>query len=113
MNFNTYTNAAPISDEDALCLLNNGNTDELKRLLISVSLHSQDQVYAERLCAMCSTHADEEVRGNAIIGLGHIIRRFGFLTESSKQIIKLSLMDESAYVRSHSYSAQEDVELFG
>jgi hypothetical protein len=58
-------------------------------------------------------HKHFNVRGNAILGLGHIARIHRQLNESRvKPLIEVAMRDECDYVRDHADTAADDVELF-
>ena len=53
------------------------------------------------------------IRGNAVLGLGHIARIHRRLDESKvRPIIDAAIKDPSKYVRAHAYDAQGDMEVF-
>ena len=52
-----------------------GKVDELRVAVLSVALHEADCGRAEAYCARLASHGDAVVRGNAILGSGHIARR--------------------------------------
>jgi hypothetical protein len=58
-------------------------------------------------------HENADVRGNAVVGFGHIARINRKLTESRvRLLIEDASRDENDYVRGHAESAADDVELF-
>lgn len=81
---------------------------------IAVSLHEPDSLLAERVCLTLSTHADWNVRGNAILGFGHLARRFGKLNfgETIRQLVEDALRDANDYVRGQANAAAGDIEFF-
>jgi hypothetical protein len=53
------------------------------------------------------------VRGNALLGFGHLARRFGRLdTHRVKRLVDTGLHDGSDYVREQARSAAEDLKTF-
>jgi hypothetical protein len=65
-------------------------------VVLSAALYSDDPVRAEDVCAPLSNHEHFNVRGNAIVGFGHIARIHRELTESRvKPIIEAALKDKS------------------
>jgi hypothetical protein len=92
---------AAISRDDAAYLL---------EAVIAVSMNSPDCEWAQRVCVRLSRHPHFNVRGNAVLGFGHLARRFGRLDEATvKPIIESTLHDESDYVRGQAVSAADDV----
>ncbi len=87
--------------------------DELLYAVLSAVLHSQDRIWAEGLCIRLAHHAHPIVRGNAILGLGHIARTHRRLGEARvKPIVEAAFADAEAYVRGHAHDAADDIEHF-
>jgi hypothetical protein len=99
-------------DEAESALLRNA-PKELARVVLAVGMHAESLPWAEDFCASLCVHADEEVRGNALLALGHLARRFGGLTEHKvKPMVLRALKDKSAFVRAQVIIALEDMEFF-
>jgi len=65
------------------------------------------------VCAGLATHGDPQVRGNAVMSLGHIARRFRQLDESLvKPIIERALQDQDDQVRILAKSAADEIHQF-
>jgi hypothetical protein len=93
-----------VQDDDA---------DKLLLMVLSVALYSEDSKYAENFCIQFSNHEHFNVRGNAILGFGHIARIDRKLNEKIvKPIIKKALKDESDFVRGQADSAMDDTKHF-
>ena len=87
--------------------------DVLLRIVVGVSMYEEDQHYAEALCLRLSAHPHFNVRGNAILGFGHIARVHGKLDRGKVHpIIQSGLSDPSEYVRGQACGAKEDTEHF-
>ena len=87
--------------------------EELLYTVLSVALYSEDLNWAESICLKLAKHPHFNVRGNAILGFGHLARIHGKLTEKNiKPIIEAALQDEDEYVRGQAWSASDDVEHF-
>jgi hypothetical protein len=84
----------------------------LGALIVAAALYEEhfDTVY--RACVQLSVHADEVVRGNAIVGLGHLARQFGKLEKEAPAIVKRGLVDASPYVRGQAHAAAGDLQHF-
>jgi hypothetical protein len=110
MKYEPISDLSPGEIEDVIA------HDDLERLpiaVLSASLHSADPEWAERICLRLARHEDPRVRGNAILGFGHIARLHGRLTEQVvKPIIEAALNESDEYVRGHADSAADDAELF-
>ena len=63
----------PRADVDATVARD--HPEELLRAVLSVALHSDDEVWASSSCLRLAAHPHFNVRGNAILGLGHRARR--------------------------------------
>jgi hypothetical protein len=86
---------------------------ELSVSVLSAALYADDAEWAQGVCEHLASHPNENVRGNAILGFGHIARINGKLVQAKvKPLIEAALRDDSAYVRAQANSAADDVELF-
>ncbi len=74
-------NVNSVPDSDSIAV--DGPATELSRSIIAVGLHATDADSAQALCLRLSRHLHENVRGNALLALGHLARRFGVLDEPS------------------------------
>jgi len=88
------------------------DTAHLYEMIIGAALYDDDREAVEAACIALSTHADENIRGNAILGFGHLARRFRSLKSESRAIVRRGLKDPSEYVRGHAYAAAGDLEMF-
>lgn len=86
--------------------------DVLAPMIIAAALYEDDFDTAYAACVKLSSHLDENVRGNAILGLGHLARLFGRLGEEAPSIVKRGLTDASSYVRGQAYAAAGDLQHF-
>jgi hypothetical protein len=94
-------------------VLAQGEPDDLIYIPIIVSLSPPDCEWAEALCVRLSTHSHFNVRGNAILGFGHLARVCRHLNEAIvKPLIQAALHDEHPYVRAHASDAADDIEQF-
>ncbi|MFT3768428.1 MAG: hypothetical protein QM820_23515 [Minicystis sp.] len=86
---------------------------ELLYVPIAVSLAPPGRVWAEHVCLRLARHPNANVRGNSILGFGHLARIFRYLNRSVVQpIIEAGLQDPDAYVRDQADAAADDVEWF-
>ena len=86
---------------------------ELQRLVLEVALHSDSREWAECTCADLARHRNAHVRGNALLGFGHLARRFGALDRRRVQrLVEKGLFAHHEYVREQAESAAEDLETF-
>lgn len=89
------------------------NPDELLYVPVCVSMEPIDCKWAEDICIKLSAHENFNVRGNAILGFGHLARVCGLLNlEVVAPIVLSALNDSSLYVKGHAHSAKQDIEHF-
>jgi hypothetical protein len=86
---------------------------ELLYAVLSAALHAEDQEWAQDVCLRLAFHPHSNVRGNAILGFGHIARVHRYLDRARVQpIIERALNDPDEYVRGHAVDAVDDIEHF-
>jgi hypothetical protein len=86
---------------------------ELSLAVLSAALYFDDSDWAEDVCLRLSKHEHFNVRGNAILGFGHIARIHGKLNQKQvKPIIEAALNDENDFVKGQADGAADDVEWF-
>ncbi|MCH2169605.1 hypothetical protein MK489_02385 [Myxococcota bacterium] len=96
--------------EDALL---RDEPDELMNLVMDVALEASDPEWAQACCVQLSKHRNAQVRGNAVLGLGHLARRFGQLDlQRVGRVMNRALFDRSPFVREQAESAADDLETF-
>jgi HEAT repeat protein len=78
-----------------------------------VALACPDQTAAQDVCLRLSRHAHNKVRGNAVMSLGYLGRRFRRLDEQAvKPLIESALRDADEYVRTRAKSAADEIHQF-
>jgi hypothetical protein len=108
-----YEAIEPRSKDEVESAISRDDPNELLYAVISAALHSDDPIWAEGICLRLAKHEHFNVRGNAILGFGHIARIHQQLNESSvRPLIEAALRDESDYVRGQADAAADDVEFF-
>jgi len=108
-----YEIIARRSKEEVESAIAINDPEELLYAVLSAAMYSEDGEWAEDICLRLSSHEHFNVRGNAILGLGHIARIHGDLNElKAKPVIEAALRDENEYVRGHANDAADDVESF-
>jgi hypothetical protein len=109
-----YQDIKPLSNEEWQVIHERCYHAEASIIPIAVSLHKGDALLAERLCLSLATHEDVNVRGNAILGFGHLARRFRKFHhgETIKQIVEDALRDSDNFVCGQAVSAADDIEFF-
>ena len=86
---------------------------ELMDLILEIAIDGADREFAESCCVQLARHRNPNVRGNAVLGFGHLARRFGRLDgHRVKRLVEIALHERSEYVRAQAHSAVEDLETF-
>ena len=99
------------SDIDAAIERNDPN--ELQMVSVTMALACPDRTAAQDVCLRLSSHTHNKVRGNAIMSLGHLGRRFRALDEQAvKPVIESALCDADDYVRTRAKSAADEIHQF-
>lgn len=80
-----YTNALAIQ------IIQGGSNKEKAELAMALGFDCPDYGFAQSMCIQLLHTEDEVVRGNAIVGLAHIARRFGKL---DKRVVRPYLLRE-------------------
>jgi len=102
-----FTNA------DVEAAIKRNDPEELQLVPVTVALSSSDQPFAQEICIRLASHAHSKVRGNAVMSLGHIARRFRALDEHTvKPLIEAALIDADEYVRTHAKAAADEIHQF-
>jgi hypothetical protein len=108
-----YDQPSASTTEEVEAVIARDDPAELYVIPISVSLYHEDLEWSQAVCVMLSAHCDATVRGNAVLGFGHLARRFGWLDEGVvRPIIENALKDDDAYVVGQAHDAGDDVEHF-
>ena len=104
---------APASISDAWSALESENYELLPELVIAVALHESDLTAATQLLLRAAQVPNPHVRGNAILGFGHLARRFRVLDRSSiEPLVAAGLGETNDYVRGQSHAAADDLNHF-
>lgn len=95
-----------------LATIDADDVEALRPMIIAMALEEEDLQFAQRMCVELSRHADEIIRGNAILGFGHLARLFGELHDRSIDVVRAGLQDKSNYVRGQAHAAASDLKHF-
>jgi len=94
-------------------VLERDDPGELVDWIVELASESADRELAESCCARLARHRNAMVRGNAMLGFGHLARRFGRLdVHRVKRLVAIALHERSEYVRAQAQSAAEDLRTF-
>jgi hypothetical protein len=87
--------------------------DELLHVPVAVSLNPPDCAWAQDVCVRLASHPHPNVRGNAVLGFGHLARLCGALDEAVvRPLLEAALDDAEGYVRGQAVAAAGDVAFF-
>ena len=96
--------------QDVEAVVSRGLPDELLYVPIVITLDPPDCAWSEAICLALAKHPHFNVRGNAILGLGHLARTCGRLNLATvAPAITDALQDEHEYVRGHADDAASDL----
>ena len=108
-----YEPIEPMTHEDAERAAASADAEVVLRAVLSVALHGEELARAEAFCERFARHPDPGVRGSALLGFGHLARRFRELDAARVQpLLEAGLADPDAWVRGQSESAADDAEFF-
>jgi hypothetical protein len=108
-----YDAIPSMSRDDIDAAVRRNDPEELLVAVLSAVLSGHDRVWAQSICERLSTHPHFNVRGNAILGFGHLARLHKDLDRAgATRAIRAGLDDSNEYVRGQAHSAADDVEVF-
>lgn len=102
-----------ITENEVSAALLRNDPDELQFVSITIALSGLDRRFSQSVCYQLCSCEDGRVRGNALVSLGHLARRFGQLDEPLiKPVIESSLQDRDEYARMCAKSAADEIHQF-
>ncbi len=108
-----YESIPEMTRAEIASAIERGDPSELLYVVLAAALHDPDSTWAEDLCLRFARHRHFNVRGNALLGLGHIARRHRRLDRARSQpALEAGFGDADAYVRGQADAATGDVEHF-
>ena len=108
-----YQDIPGSGDYDIDAVLARGDLAELRLVVLSISLHSENPEQAEEICLRLAQHRDGITRGNSVLGLGHVARIHRRLTEgAARPVVEAALRDPDEWVRGQATSAADDIEQY-
>jgi hypothetical protein len=97
-------------EEDVEAVLRRGDPTELLYAPIVVSMDPPDCRWAQDVCVRLARHPDPTVRGNAILGFGHLARTCRHLDESIvRPLVEAALRDDERHVFGHATDTAADL----
>lgn len=106
-----YEQPKPMSHIEAEQAVTAG-LDELRNAILSVALHDEDVTWAEAFCERFTQHPEPGIRGCALMGFGHLARRFRQLDERVRAHLLAGLSDPDEWVKGQAVAAADDVRQF-
>ncbi|MET0400245.1 MAG: hypothetical protein ABW277_25875 [Longimicrobiaceae bacterium] len=95
---------------DVEAVIGRGVPDELLHVPIAVSMGPPDCAWAADVCLRLASHPHPNVRGNAVLGFGHLARTCGDLDEARvRPVVEAALRDPDPYVSGQADAAVGDL----
>ena len=86
------------------------DTEELLSVVIDIALAGEDSIWAVGCLLELADHPNEGVRGNALIGMVHLVQRFPQMDRSQiLDRIRLAAEDPELHVREQADSALNEL----
>lgn len=97
--------------------LERNDPQELLHVPIALSMEPPEADhpgYAEMICRQLAAHADPNVRGNALLGFGHLARTSGIIWKPKdvRALVEAGLADPNDYVRGQADADDDDLHHF-
>lgn len=91
-------------------VIERGDPAELLYVPIVVSMDPPNPLWSHEICLALAEHDNWSVRGNAILGFGHLSRTTGQVNEARVfRLVADALTDENDYVRGQAHCAADDL----
>jgi hypothetical protein len=101
-----------LTDQEIERILKDNNLDEMILLPLSVGEYHPNWKFAQDLCVKMSSHEDERVRANAVLGFAYIARTKGILEKRIVKPIVLNELNENKEYQWRIIDAINDINLF-
>ncbi len=102
-----------ITVKEVMNALQRNDVAELRLVAITLALSDLDFHFIQSVCIRLCSSENDKVRGNALISLGHLARRYRILDEQTvKPVVEKGLLDVSDYVRECAKSAADEIHQF-
>jgi hypothetical protein len=108
-----YEAIEPVSREVAEQVASRATPDALSKVILAVALHEADRGWAEQFCLRFAGHTAPRVRAAALLGFGHLARRFRYLDRFQiEPFLQAGLADPNAWVKGQAETALNDIAFF-
>ena len=105
-----YEEIEAVSREAAEQAASSATPDDLSKVILAVALHESDRDWAEQFCLRLAGHTAPRVRAAALLGFGHLARRFRYLDRFRiEPLLQAGLADPNAWVRGQAETAMDDI----
>lgn len=102
-----------ITAKDVSAALLREDPAELELVSVTIALSDLDFNFTQSVCLRLSSSLHSKIRGNALVSLGHLARRYRMLDEQAvKPVIESALLDSDEYVRVSAKSAADEIHQF-
>ena len=102
-----------VTSQDVSAALRRNDPAELQFVSITLALSFPDNEFVQDVCVRLFAHANHKVRGNAVISLGYLARRFRKLDKQVVcPVIESALHDTDIHVRELAKSAADEIHQF-
>ncbi len=102
-----------ITVKEVMNALQRNDAAELRLVAITLALSDLDFHFIQSVCIRLCSSENDKVRGNALISLGHLARRYRILDEQTvKPVGEKGLLDVSDYGRECAKSAADEIHQF-
>jgi len=102
-----------VTAKDVTLALLRNDPEELSFVSITLALSNLDFNFTQSICIQLCSSENSRVRGNALISLGHLARRFRLLDEQAvRPLIESFLQNPDEYVRTSAKSAADEIHQF-
>jgi HEAT repeat protein len=99
-----------ITEKDVNAALLRNDPEELQIASLTLALSDLDINFTQAVCIRLCSSGNSKVRGNALVSLGHLARRFR--EQAVKPIIEAALQDADVFVRMSAKSAADEIYQF-
>jgi hypothetical protein len=108
-----FQDLASFTSDDVNAAIARNDPDELPFVPIMVALSAPELAQAQEVCLKLCAHEHHKVRGNAVMSLGHLARRFRALDEDKvRPVLESALDDKDEYVKMLAKSAADEIHQF-
>lgn len=110
---NKFQDLETFTERDVEDALGRNADDEISLVPLTIALVATEPAYAQQVCLKLAADPRPLVRGNALVSLGHLARRFRSLDELPvTDVIESGLVDNEEYVRLSAKSAADEIHQF-